>query len=227
MYVSSMVPLILLFISKSLALDIDAMKQNIQKEIDTIRPFSTDAFIDLWANQTDIEICVQEGCFQGMEGVKHVCDEYSKIGPTSMTCDVGEDFSQCHFLHNKAACVYSCNAILVDNPRCVSESLEGICVYEWNEDGLLVRFSDYFVTNKEISDSLTQCVETEILRASRTRDSLSEANQSVVNDHKSSPIYFLMSLGLMVSIGVAIGVNKKKGYTKIEENNRSFRLFMP
>lgn len=225
--ISSIVTFIIVLMPTSLALDVDSMKHLIQKEIDTVRPFSTDAFMDLWADQPNIEICVKEGCFQGTDGVKHVCDEYNKIGPTSMTCDVGEDFRQCRFLDNKAACDYSCIAIFVDNPRCVSESLDGICVYEWNEDGLLVKFSDYFVSNEELSDSLAQCVETDLLRASRSQDNFSQAIDSSVNDHKNAPLYFFMSAGFLVSIAVAIGVNKNKGYTRIEPNHSNFRLFMP
>ncbi|KAL7472914.1 hypothetical protein ACHAXS_013292 [Conticribra weissflogii] len=148
------------------ALEVATMKHLVQNELDTLRPFSLKAFMDLWADEPGIKFCVENGCYEGKEIVHELMDSF---GFASIACDMDADRS-CHFFEymNKAACTYSCNGVLLDNPGCVTDDFTGIIAYEWNDDGLLVRIDEMYSID-EFETSLAPCMKVDRL-ASVMRD---------------------------------------------------------
>mmetsp|Transcript_23196 Transcript_23196/g.39650 ORF Transcript_23196/g.39650 Transcript_23196/m.39650 type:complete len:183 (+) Transcript_23196:163-711(+) len=136
------------------ALDKATMETLIQKELDTFHPWSLSAFMELWSQEEEGTLCLEDRCLSGLEDIEEFMSGFSNL--LSETCDMQEE---CYFMEgiNKAACRFSCLVTLRDNPGCVSDPSNGIVVYEWNDDGRLVRMED-FLSNEAFSEAVAPCI---------------------------------------------------------------------
>lgn len=206
----------------TIALEVATMKRLIQSELDNLRPFSLQGFMDLWADEPEIRFCVENGCYEGKEGVHELM---SGFGFSSVVCDTDEGRS-CHYFEymNKAACTFSCNGVLIDNPGCATDDFSGIIVYEWNDDGLLVRIDDLYSID-EFETSLAPCMKVDQLASAMHDNDVAPAHFSVdgldhslidenrsVNNSRSK--YFVL-LGLFGFVLAFVLFNKMNLYTRI------------
>lgn len=143
------------------ALDAATMKALIQKELDSLRPWSTSAFMQLWAEGGTL--CLEDGCYEGLESIEEVMSGFDYL--SSMSCDI---LGECYFLEkiNKAGCRFSCVASLKENPGCVSDHSRGVITYEWNDAGLIVRVDDFW-PDLMFAESLIPCMKVDTLGSGR------------------------------------------------------------
>eukprot|EP00581_Thalassiosira_minuscula_P032955 CAMPEP_0183777626 /NCGR_PEP_ID=MMETSP0739-20130205/49478_1 /TAXON_ID=385413 /ORGANISM="Thalassiosira miniscula, Strain CCMP1093" /LENGTH=151 /DNA_ID=CAMNT_0026019801 /DNA_START=150 /DNA_END=605 /DNA_ORIENTATION=- len=128
------------------------MKILIEKELDTLNPWSLPAFMGLWADEGTL--CLEHGCFHGVDSIKEEMEGFFLL--MSETCDM---LDECYYMEsvNRAACRFSCVISLKSNPGCTSDASHGIIVFEWNEEGLLLKIDD-FLSNEAFTKSVAPCI---------------------------------------------------------------------